>query len=588
VLIRTDDEFGCSGTITRLLESGTESIIRFWVLVENSVVHGLPSEMTDDPIVEPVDDEPQGVPEKTGNPTSRVVSNSVWNVAAFIFSAVLLFISTPILLSSLGTDMYGLVVLLSALLAPLGLTNLNFSLATIKYVAEESSRGDLSEAAIYVETTLLFNIGIGFFGGVVLALLGPWLVNDVFNIAFADRALAISSLYWIAVGWGITQVSMTFSAVPVALQRFDWFSVGTIIFSLLYTGFGLGMVIAGHGVLGLVQGQFIAQLFGLLGWYLLARRLLPTIGMQLRWHPTAFRRSFRFGFWQTIGQIGSLIAGQADKYILGIVLTPAAVGLYNVALSVEGRVYSLGFKMAEVLFPAFSSLQGLGDKRREGTLFVQSSWLLTTLSTCALASLMVWSNEFLTLWLGGNVAKDVSSVLQVLTLAGILGSASNAGYFYLLGLGKTHVTATLAIVTGGIVLIGSIILVPQLGLAGAGWSNVAAMLAQAVVISIVVGMQFKQQMRPAIYLSAMYGPIVTGLIVAGFVILAKSAVSPIINWAFLIAGASLTSALIFCAIVIVDRFLPGGHTRRESILQLGRRLTAEVYRFRSAMYPASR
>jgi len=154
-----------------------------------------------------------------------------------------------------------------------------------------------------------------------------------------------------------------------------------------------------------------------------------------------------------------------------------------------------------------------------------------------------------------------------------------------LGLGKTHLTAALAFATGGIVFVGSIILVPRLGLAGAGWSNVAAMLVQAVAITIILRAQFKQQMRPAVYLSAMYGPIVTGLIIAGVTILAKSTVGLITSWVLLIAGASLTFALVFCAVVIVDRFLPGGHIRSESIKQIGRRLKAVLQRFRFARYP---
>lgn len=537
--------------------------------------------MTHDSLAQLVDDsESQLVPENTAEPPGRIVSNSAWNVVAFLFSAVLLFISTPILLSLLGTDMYGLAMLLSALLAPLGLANLNLGQATIKYVAEAHGRGDAAEAGIYVETTLLFNIGVGILGSLVLASLGPWLLSDVFNIALADRTLATSCLYWIAGGWGVSQAAMTFSAVPVAVQRYDWFSLGTVVFALLYTGLGLVMVVSGRGVLGFVQGQFIAQLVGLFGWYLLARRLLPDVRMRLQWHATAFRRSFRFGLWQTIGQLGSLIASQTDKYVLGIALTPAAVGLYNVALSVEGRAYNLGFRMAEVLFPAFSHLQGLDDVRQQRLLFVQSSWLLTTVSASALITLTVWSEEFLTLWLGGSVAAVVSPVLQLLALAGLLGSASNAAYFYLLGIGEVQVTAALALFGGGIVLIGSIVLVPHLGLAGAGWSNVVAMLAKAVAISIVLRKQFKELLRPAVYLSAMYGPIVTGLIVAGIVVFAKSALADVASWISLVGCVSLTFALVFCTIVLVDRWLPGGHARSESALRIGRRLKAGVYRFR--------
>jgi O-antigen/teichoic acid export membrane protein len=508
----------------------------------------------------------------------RAISNSIWNVAGLFVSVMLTFFAAPLVLRILGADKYGIFMLLTAILAPLGLANLSLGQATIKYVAEAQGRGNMNEAGTYVRTTLLFNIGVGVLGSALIALLAHKLVVGIFNITPADQALARNCLYWIAAGWSVSQISTTFNAVPVAMQRYDLVSVGTILFTILNTGLGVAVLLMGYGLLTYVEAFFACQVLGTIGWLCIARRLMPGIRLFPAWEGSAFRRSFRFGFWQTISQVGGLAANQTDKYVLGILMPMSAVGMYNIALKVEQNAYLIVYKMSEVLFPTFSHLQGQDNKKRESMAVMRSSWLLSMLASTILVPVIIWSQDFMRLWVGALVAADTYRVLQVITLAGLLGSGTSVGIFYLMGIGKTNWSAVTSVLTGIVVLAGSLLLIPRLGLLGAGWGNVLSMFVRVGVVSAMWHVFFKPEMRWLVYVSAVYGPTLIGLFLgAGFLTL-KSHLHLAPGWIGLVLYASGTAVIIGLAIIAVDNFLPGGRIRHNDVMRIAGHIAAVIGR----------
>lgn len=503
----------------------------------------------------------------------RLAQNSLWNVASLVVALLIGFITTPIVLSLLGISRYGLWVILVSVLFPLGLTNLSFGQATIKYVAEADGRSDLNEAGIYVRNTFLFNLIVGVVGAIIIAVLASWLTTQVFRIEPADQQLAEACLLWLGFGWLVQQILQTFSSVPIGFQRYDLASIGNIIYSLLAAFLSILVLYRTHDLLRFVQARILVQALAVGGWFLLARRLLPGISLLPKWNRVAFRRSFRFGSWQTLGQLGGLAALQADKYVLGILLSTAAVGLYDVAMTVQKNAYSLGAKFGEVLFPAFSYVSAENDRARQAWLLMRSTWLLTTISMGIMVPVFVLGGDFLYLWVGPAVAAGSTRVLQILALAGLLGSASNAGVYYLLGIGKTTWTAAISIATGMTVVACSILLVPRLGMEGAGWGNVIAMLVQAAVVTWMWRRFFSTELRFRVYASALYGPVVTALVMCGLLSLMRASMALPVTWVWFAVSVLACSGLTILAIVGFDRILPGGAIRHQDIQRLAASVT---------------
>jgi O-antigen/teichoic acid export membrane protein len=157
-------------------------------------------------------------------------------------------------------------------------------------------------------------------------------------------------------------------------------------------------------------------------------------------------------------------------------------------------------------------------------------------------------------------------VLQVVCLAGMLGLASNASYFYVLGTGQTRLAAILAWATGLVVLGGSLVLVPVLGLMGAGWSNVAAMLIQALLLALMWRRTFGKGFAMLEYVFALYSPVILALVaVAGLHMLRQYAGLKISGWFSLVAVAGCTGCLLLGSMLLSTWIIPGGRLLRADL-----------------------
>jgi O-antigen/teichoic acid export membrane protein len=197
----------------------------------------------------------------------------------------------------------------------------------------------------------------------------------------------------------------------------------------------------------------------------------------------------RTGKWQVVAQGGGLVAGQADRYLLGAFLQPQSVGYYLIAQRLEEAVYIGVLKIGEILFPFFSSLQGEGDER-VGDLFFRAAWVLNVLAVGVLGALIPVAGSVLQLWTDQHIAAEGQRVLIVLAVAGILGSGTNVFAFYLLANGRTRTNAVISLVTAVFTVGTSAFALPYFGWPAAGWSSCAGALAQIVVVTVLLRRSF--------------------------------------------------------------------------------------------------
>ena len=196
------------------------------------------------------------------------------------------------------------------------------------------------------------------------------------------------------------------------------------------------------------------------------------------------------GAWQFAAQGGGLIAGQADRYLLGAFLAPQFVGYYTIAQRLEEAMYIGILKIGEILFPFFSSLQKESNDRIADLLF-RSSWVLNLLAATVLGALIPVAGPLLHAWTGEEVAIETQGLLVVLAVAGMLGCASNVFAYYLLANGRSRSNAMIALVTAVVTLTTSAIALPYFGWQAAGWSACLGMIAQIIVTMVLLRQSFK-------------------------------------------------------------------------------------------------
>lgn len=507
----------------------------------------------------------------------NTIKNSILNIASFVIGLGVNIFLVRYVVAQIGLDAYGISALLLVIIAPLSLANLGFGEATTKYVAEYMQKGDKQTAAAFVRTTFFMNLSVGIVGATFIFFFGGSIFMWAFSkqIAIEQTQLINYCMKMIALGWIINQCSATFMSIPVAVQQFKLVAIGNIVFVITTALFALLFISSGYGLLGYVSATVCGQFSALVYWLFTSKKILWGVSLMPFIDKEAWKKSFHFGGWQTVSQLGGIVAQQSEKYVLGIFLPTAAVGVYNVVLNnIQQKIYAIVHKLAEVLFPLFSSISN-DEVERKANILIKSTWITTTLSVSLLVSVIPLANPIIHLIMKNKeLANSGEDLLRILCIAGAFGSATTAGYFFLLGIGKTVKITYISIITGAVTVLVSLLAIPKFGLIAAGFGPMAGALIQSMVISKVMRTALKNMISLNIILTTIYVPIITGIVYALSVwycipVIQFSWFTFILSYGFMICS---TAALIF----LITRLLPHGKEYEELILKLYFHLTTKL------------
>jgi O-antigen/teichoic acid export membrane protein len=165
---------------------------------------------------------------------------------------------------------------------------------------------------------------------------------------------------------------------------------------------------------------------------------------------------------------------EGPKLMLGNRLGTASVAYLGTPDSVSNRLHMIIVSAIETLVPRFSGPQ---DREASKSLLTAATWAAFACGAIFYVPLAVLMPDFLRLWINSEFAREAGRVGQILTLS-LIGPAGYAAIATLFrGIGKPEfVTAVMAAVAI-VVLIGSLLMAPTLGVVGVAWAYLLGTLA---------------------------------------------------------------------------------------------------------------
>ena len=121
---------------------------------------------------------------------NSIARNTLWNFLGLGVPIVVAVFAIPFLIKGLGTERFGLLTLAWVVMGYFGLFDFGLGRATTKFVAEYHGNGEFQALHGLIWTSATLHTGLGVLGGLILALLTPWLTTDVFKITQALLAEA--------------------------------------------------------------------------------------------------------------------------------------------------------------------------------------------------------------------------------------------------------------------------------------------------------------------------------------------------------------------------------------------------------------
>ena len=326
------------------------------------------------------------------------IRGTVWTLVGYGLSQCLRLGANLFLTRLLAPEMFGLMALVNVFI--LGLTL--FSDIGIAPSIIQHDRGDEPD---FLNTAWTLQIVRGF----VL-----WLCCLLLALPVA-QFYGEPKLSWLIPVVGFTTVISGFNSTAlftfkrrINLGKLTLFELGiqlsSLTIMLIWAWFH-------RSIWALVVGNLISESLKMI----VSHRLIPDNHNRLMWEKKAIADIFAFGKWIFASTAMTFMAAQADRIILGKLLSFQLLGIYNVALIFAELPKMVIMKIGnQVIFPVISRQIGL--PRSELRQKILRKRILILLIAAPLLAILVGLGDFLVLGLYDSRYQDAAWMLPILAL----------------------------------------------------------------------------------------------------------------------------------------------------------------------------
>jgi O-antigen/teichoic acid export membrane protein len=312
-------------------------------------------------------------------------------------SAILALISISLTARTLGSEQFGILILVStyALLID-GIFNFQSWQALIKFGSEALSAGDTVQLKGLIKLGAILDCSTAVGGTVVAIALAPVAVS---LLGLRDDAVSMMMVY-------SATILANVSGVPLAtLRLFGRFSlsaaqqVGAALIRLLGV---VAAVVLQLDLWGFVLIWAATQVLGNLLLILVGARVLQQNGISGWWKEPSvqWRKPFRFAVWTNITGTLDLPVKQFDVVLVGALTSLEAVSVYKLIKQVGQVIVRLLDPIYQSIFPLFASQVASGESRQAAHNAIKVGALLATLFVPILIVAGLTSRWWLVLLLG--------------------------------------------------------------------------------------------------------------------------------------------------------------------------------------------
>ena len=224
--------------------------------------------------------------------------------------------------------------------------------------------------------------------------------------------------------------------------------------------------------------QGVVSVLSLLTLAIAAYSSLPASDRRPNFSVSALRSVWRFSFGVTITSIFSLAIANLDKLLLSGLITLEQLGIYMLASTAAGVLYTLVTPITQGVYPRMVAFAAVKKQTDLAALHHTSSQLISVVVGTAAVILGVYSQEIIYVWSGNlALASTTSPVLSVLTLAALANCFTYVGHNMQLVYGSTRVLVFINAAIFVTICMVFPLVVTQYGLLGAayGWFIVSSL-----------------------------------------------------------------------------------------------------------------
>jgi len=339
------------------------------------------------------------------------VASSVWNAA-------LLIAATPVYLSILGIEAYGLIGFYITLQAVLQILDLGFAPAINREVARTTAVDNVDAARVLLRTLACLYwvsapvLAAGFYLSAP-AIAGGWLKTEALTTSMVSDTLIVMGLL-VAARWPI----VIYQNALIGAQRLGLASVVGAVMNALSVGAAIAaislispqpqMLFAAQAVVSLLH----ALVLGALAWRALDGRRGARASL------SSLRSVWRFSAGMGGVTLTSIALTQLDKALLSRILSLPQFGEYMLAVTVVGGLSVLFGPLFNTVFPDYSARVARGEATMLAARYQSGTRLFAVLYLPIVVALGMYAHDLIWVWTGDRSTADAVAPLIILLCIG--------------------------------------------------------------------------------------------------------------------------------------------------------------------------
>lgn len=412
----------------------------------------------------------------------KILRNIFSNWVAYLVSVVIGLVLSPIVVHSLGNNLYGIWTIIGAFSGYYGLVNFGITPSVSYYLSHYYARDDVEQVNRVASTAQA-----------VLSLLSLLVTLIAVPLAFwGDTIFSIEPQHAAEFKWAVLIMALNFvlgfffavhQSFFVVLQRYDLrnaIQISTDVLRAVLIFFALKY---GHTIIGISVITCICSLVNYSLYVLVISRMYPKLRIRIT---SASRQTLgmlmNYGTYAFIGEMARQVLFYSSALLIGIFLNSAMVTFFAIAGNLIDYARNFLGTMTRVFFPIAAQSHSRSEQDNLKALFLEGTKYSFLIVTLIVVGFITMGKQFIVLWMGPEYAYSYR-VLLILTIGYIPFLLAYTSFQVMHGMKQVAFLAKVNIIAAITSVVVSIALIHDFGIEGVA---VGTMVALCVNSSTVV------------------------------------------------------------------------------------------------------
>ncbi|MCX6826362.1 MAG: oligosaccharide flippase family protein [candidate division Zixibacteria bacterium] len=402
--------------------------------------------------------------------------------ASLAVRMVLVFLVTPLLIHTLGNDLYGVWVLIFSIINYMTICDFGLQQALVRFISKFLGLNDYQKINSVLNTAFSVYALVGM---LVIAMAGilSLFVMEKFHIPAQYLTDGRTALFIIGLNTALNLILFSWGGSLGAFHRYDIANGIAIVEDIVRTIAIVVMLKSGYSIVALSLVFLIFSFFRLTTAAVFLKKLHPAIRLNFRLiNRETLRMLYGYSSISFLISVAWLFIASTDNVIIGYFLDTASIAKYAIAIGFVVALRSLIHTVTIPLQPLISHYDTIKAKDTITSIYTKATTYLYFLTFAVAGGTLIFADPMIKLWIGSGYESS-ATLLKILIVPAAIYLPSAIGEAILYGIERHKNFLHIILVEGVLNLSLSLLLVQKYGMYGVAYGTI---MAQVIVYLFIM------------------------------------------------------------------------------------------------------